>query len=221
MEYPVVTVRRRDVTGKGVARKLRALGYIPAVLYGKDGGSTPLVVNPKEVVGAFRGERGANTVMRLRFEGDETTGECLALVRNHATHPVRRTLLHCDFMRVSDDTELTLDVPIRIVGKSEGEKLGAKVGNPLTRVRVRCKVRDIPAAIEVDVTPLGVGDGIMLSELTLPPGVRAIYTKDVPVVLVRMGRAEKEPEAAAVGAPAEGEASAAPGETPAPAGKSS
>lgn len=221
MEYPVVTVRRRDARGKGAARKLRALGYIPAVLYGQGFLSTPLVVDPKEVVGAFRGERGVNTVLKLRFADGDTAEECLALVREYAVHPVRRSLQHCDFLKVSEDTELTLEVPIRITGKSEGEKLGAKVSNPLARVRVRCGVRDIPAAIEVDVTPLGLGDGVMLSELTLPPGVRTTYTKDVPVVLVRMGRAEKEPGAAAEGAPAEGETPAAEGTTPAPAGKSS
>lgn len=223
MEYPVVSVRRRDVTGKGAARKLRALGYIPAVLYGKGLDSTALVVNPREVVGAFRGERGVNTVVRLKFAGDEAAEGCLALVREYTTHPLRRTLQHCDFLKVGEDTELTLEVPIRIVGKSEGEKLGAKVGNPLARVRVKCKVRDIPAAIDVDVTSLGVGDGVMLSELALPAGVRAIYTKDVPVVLVRMGRAEKESEAAvaAEGAPAERETPAAEGTTPAPAGKTS
>lgn len=221
MEYPVVSVRRRDVTGKGAARKLRALGYIPAVLYGKGVDATALVVNPREVVGAFRGERGVNTILQLKFAGDEAAEGCLALVREYATHPLRRTLQHCDFLKVGEDTELTLEVPIRIVGKSEGEKQGAKVSNPLPRVRVKCKVRDIPAAIEVDVTPLGVGDGIMLSELALPPGVRTIYTKDVPVVLVRMGRAEKEPAAAAKGAPAEGETPAAQGTSPAPAGKTS
>lgn len=221
MEYPVVSVRRRDVTGKGAARKLRALGYIPAVLYGRGLDSTPLVVNPREVLGAFRGERGVNTVVQLKFAGDEAAEGCLALVREYATHPLRRTLQHCDFLKVGEDTEVTLEVPIRIVGKSEGEKLGAKVGNPLARVRVKCKVRDIPAAIDVDVTPLGVGDGVMLSELALPAGVRTLYTKDVPVVLVRMGRAEKEPEAAAAaeGAPAEGGAPEAEGATPAPGGK--
>ncbi len=219
MEYPVVSVRRRDVTGKGAARKLRALGYIPAVLYGRGIEATPLVANPKEVVGAFRGERGVNTVVRLKFVGEDAAQGCLALVREYATHPVRRTLRHCDFLRVDEDTELTLEVPIRLVGKSEGEKLGAKVSNPLPRVRVKCKVRDIPPAIDVDVTPLGVGAAILLSELTLPPGVRTVYTKDVPVVLVRMGRAEKEPGVAAEGAPVEG--APAGGATPAPAGKTS
>lgn len=211
MDYPVVSVRRRDATGKGVARKIRALGYVPAVLYGRDHESTPLVVNPKEVLGALQGECGINTVVRLRFVGDEVGEGCLALVRECAIHPVRRTLQHCDFLKVSEDTEVTVEVPLRLVGKSEGEKVGAKVSNPLTRVRVRCKVRDIPAAIEVDVTSLNVGDAVMLSGVPMPKGVRAIYTKDVPVVLLRTGLAEKGQEARKEGAPAEGV-------TPAPTG---
>ncbi len=215
MEYPVVSVRRRDVTGKGAARKLRALGYIPAVLYGRDIASTPLVVNPREVVGALRQERGVNTVVRLRF-ADEAEEGCLALVREYAVHPVRRALQHCDFLKVSEDTELTVAVPIRLVGKSEGEKSGAKVINPIRQVKVRCKVRDIPPAIEVDVTSLRVGGVIMLSEVKPPPGVRILYTKDVPVVLVRMGRAEKEPGAAGAE-----ETPTTEGKTRAPTGKTS
>jgi len=215
MEYPLVTVRRREVTGKGVARKLRALGYIPAVLYGPGISTTPLVADPKEILKAFRGERGVNTVVRLQFLSGEQDG-CLALVRQYSAHPVRRTLEHCDFMKVSEDTELTLEVPIRIVGKSEGEKMGARVSNPLMRVRVRTKVRDVPAAIEVDVTPLGVGEGIMLSQVPVPEGVRLVYTRDTPVVLVRMGRAEKGPAEEAAAPAAEGEKTAEGGAAPAP-----
>lgn len=221
MEYPVVRVRRRDVTGKGAARKLRALGYIPAVLYGRGVDSIPLVVNPKEVIGAFRGTRGANAVVRLEFVGDGSGEDCLAMVREYAAHPVRRNLLHCDFLRVSEDSEVTVEVPIRLVGKSEGERLGAKVSNPLSRVKVRCRVQDIPSAIEVDVTRMGVGGEILLSEVLPPPGVTLVYTKDVPVVLVRMGRAEKESAAAAEGPSGPGEGGSAAGASSTSASKSS
>lgn len=188
MEYPVVHAKPRDLTGKGVARKLRALGYIPAVFYGPDTTAQPLVVDPKEVASAIRGAKGPNPVVTLEIDHKPH----IAVVRNYEVHPVKRTLLHCDFFGVSEGTVLTVEVPLKIVGKSEGEKAGARLSVPVRRVRVKCKVSDIPPAIELDVTPLKIGQAVMLSQVPAPPGVKIVVPKDVPVVLVRMGRAAKE-----------------------------
>ncbi len=216
MEYPVVVAKVRPFSGKGYARKVRAMGYIPAVLYseGKEGQS--LVVDPKVVAGVLNGPRHANTVVKLDIEDKDTkAASCLALVREFSVHPYRRTLEHCDFLRVDETAERTFKIPIHIQGKSEGEKLGAKLNIAHREIVIRCLPSDVPECIEVDVSPLNVGQVLTFSQLPYPERTKAVYDRDAVVVSVRMPRAETKDEAAApaegeAAAPAEGAAAAAP-----------
>jgi len=210
MEFPVVRAKERPFRGKGFARKIRQLGYLPAVVYGQDTAARPLVVDPKTVIGVLRGARSVNTVVRLEIEKKDGKDECLAVIREYQVHPVKRNLEHCDFLIVDEKTEMTVKVPVRTTGRSEGEKAGAVLNIALREVAVRCKAGDVPEAIVVDVTALQVNQGISLSELPYPAGTRPVYVKDRAVVTVRMPKAEKT-EAAAEGeaAPAEGEAAPA------------
>jgi len=207
MEYPVVRAKERPFTGKGFARKIRQLGYLPAVLYGRGVSARPLVVDPKTVRDILNGPRARNTVVRLEIEGSSETP--LALIKDFEAHPVTRRLQHCDFMVVNEDTELTIQVPLRTTGRSEGEKAGGTLSVGFREVTVRCKAGDVPEAIVVDVGPLKLGEVLTLSQLPYPPRVRPVFQKDNPAILVRM------PKAAAGGAEAVTEA-AKPAEGTAP-----
>jgi large subunit ribosomal protein L25 len=193
MEHVQVKAKSRTVVGKGYARKIRALGYLPAVLYGGTEGAVPLVVDPKVISGILKSHTGRNTVVRLQVEGD-SAGECIAIVRDFTVHPVKRTLEHCDFLRVNDQTELLVKVPIKTIGKAEGEKLGARLNIAMRQVTLKCKAGAVPDAIVIDVTPFQVGQSMSLSQLPLPEGVRAVFIKDNAVVTVKIPRAEKEEE---------------------------
>ena len=218
MEYPVVRAKDRPLAGKGYARKVRGLGYLPAVLYGRGMATRPIVVDPKTVVAILNGPRRTNTVIRVEVESGDKTDSCLALIREYSVHPVRRLIEHCDFMAVDADMQMNVKVPIKVEGKSEGEKVGAKLNVALRNIALRCKVTEVPESIIIDVSPLKVGQTLMLSQITLPAGTKPLYPRDMAVVSVRMPRAEKSAaEEAAEAAAAEGAEAAVEGAEGAPA----
>jgi large subunit ribosomal protein L25 len=220
MDFPLVRAKDRPLCGKGFSRKIRGLGYLPAVVYGPDLAARPLVVDPKTVVAILNGPKRANTVVRLQIEGKGQPESFLAVIRDHSVHPYRRHLEHCDFMKVDADRELTLRIPIRTLGKSAGEKLGARLNVAAREITVRCMPSAVPESIEVDVTPLEVGSVLTVTQLPYPAGVKPVFDRDRVVVTVRMPKEEKKAEAAAEGeaaAPAAGEAAAPAAEGAAPA----
>jgi large subunit ribosomal protein L25 len=192
MELKVLKAKKRPLIGKGAARKIRALGYVPAIVYGKGLDPIPVVVDPKQVAGIIA-SFGKNALVRLELLGEEKSYLCL--IRDYSVHPFKRTLEHCDLMKVEEDSLVVVDLPIKIVGKSEGEKAGGKLSVPLKSVKAKCRAAKIPNAIEVDVSPLKIGETLMLSQLKVPEGTTLVFSKDSPVAIVRMGKAEKaQPE---------------------------
>lgn len=209
MENPLIRAKARDYVGKGFARKVRALGFLPAVLYGGEGEPRPLVVDAKAVTSVLNGRGGRNTIVSLSIEDEKAPEQTLAVVREFQVHPVKRNLEHCDFLRVGEGTELTVKVPVRLTGKSEGEKLGARLNLAMRQVTLRCRAGSVPEEIVIDVTPFKVGQVMTLSQLPLDEGARAMFVKDNAVVTLKMPRAEKGAaeegegtEAAAAAAPA-------------------
>jgi large subunit ribosomal protein L25 len=219
MEHPLIRAKAREFVGKGFARKIRALGYLPAVLYGGEGEPRSLVVDGKAVTNVLNGKSGRNTIVNLSIEDEKSAEQTLAVVREFQVHPLKRNLEHCDFMRVGEDTELTVRVPVRVTGKSEGEKLGARLNLAMRQVNLRCKAGVVPDEIVIDVTSFKVGQVMTLSQLPLAEGARAVFVKDNAVVTLKMPRADKsateEEEAeAAASETAAAEAPAAPAEEP-------
>jgi len=210
MECPVITAKARTVIGKGFARKIRALGYLPAVLYGGDRPNLPLVVDPKAVGDILRSPTGRNTLCKLVIQGDPSE-ETTVVIRDFLVHPLRRNLIHCDFLRVTEHTELEVRVPIRTVGKSVGERLGAKLSVTMHQVTIRCPVDRVPVEIVVDVSDFDVGHSVMISQLPLPEGARPVFIKDNAVITVRVPKAEvEETPAESTAAPEGAAAQAAP-----------
>lgn len=218
MENPLIRAKARELVGKGFARKVRALGYLPAVLYGGGNGPRSLVVDAKAVTNVLNGKSGRNTIVRLSVEDETAPEQTLAVVREFQVHPVKRNLEHCDFLRVGEGTELTVKVPVRLTGKSEGEKLGAHLNLAMRQVTLRCKAGEVPDEIVIDVTSFKIGEVMTLSRLPLAEGTRAVFVKDNAVVTLKMPRAEKgageEGEAGAEGAAPAAAAAAPAAEAP-------
>jgi len=194
MEYQVLNVKNRPLLGKRYARKIRVLHHIPGVMYGKGEGNVPLVINPKPLTDIINSPGGSNSILSIEFDDKDSSKNCLAMIQDFDVHPISKKLTHCDLLRINEDEELTIEIPIKIVGQSEGEKAGAQLNTPLRFITIKCKPADIPDSIDVDVTSLEVGDNVMLSELELPEGTTATYSMDSPVITVRMSRIEKELE---------------------------
>lgn len=176
-----VTLRAdaRTETGKGFARRARASGRVPAVLYGSSVEPTSLFVDHKQMKQALRTEAGANVLINLLLDGDS---KFLTIPREIQTHPIRGDILHVDFVNVARDVQINADVPVHLVGESHGVKEGGQIDQHAYEVHVLALPTDIPAGIDVDITELGIGDSIKVADLNVPEGVEILNDPEEPVV---------------------------------------
>jgi len=184
---------RTDAFGKGAARKLRAAGRLPAVIYGPGGGAVSLSVCPKALVEIFKVSENRNTVLELNLDG----GPVQALVRSVQRHPVTRELLHVDFYRVDEAREVEVMVPVNPVGRPEGATLGGRLRLIRRELRARCKPGDIPVSFDVDVSHMNINDIVLASEIPLPEGVALVLDSDINVLTLygsRRAMADEEGE---------------------------
>ena len=196
-----LTVTTRNRTGKGAARQLRAKGLVPGVLYGatKDGPVAPvsIVVDVKALKAALDPERKQNTVIDLTVDG-ESPRRVSALLREYQLDVIRREVSHVDLLAIDPDKEITTEVPLELVGKPAGAINGGQLHTVMRALDVRCKPADIPLRIQVDVSPLEIGDVIHVSDLTMPAGVVAVTGLGQAIVSCVPPEAEAAaPEAAA------------------------
>ena len=216
-------VEARDKTGKGVARKLRAAGRIPAVLYGGGHSAFPLALDPAALHTILTGsEMGMNTLIDLKVAGHAELDGKTVMVRELQRDPVKGSFIHADLYEVDLGQKIEVSVPIRVTGKSAGVELGGILDHSLREVEVKCLPRAIPDEFVIDVTPLELGDSLHVRDIALPAGVELVSDADLSVISVVAPAKEEEPaaeevseeEAAVEGvAPAEGEASSEEGET--------
>lgn len=171
---------RREATGKSAMRKLRAEGKTPAVLYGRGEQTRMLTVDSHEVGLLFGRISVENTIIDLQVDGAVLP----ALVREVQVHPARQNVVHVDFYQIHAGEKLTVEVPITFVGNSEGVRAGGVLHPNISGLEVRCVAERIPEAIEVDVTPLQVGDSVHVRDLQVPDGVEILTDGDVTVCSV-------------------------------------
>lgn len=200
MELKLVA-ERREGTGKGVARKLRAAGRVPAIVYGRGMEPIPVSVDAKELYHVLH-RGGANVLLDLVVDGEPH----LALAREVQRDHIRNRYVHVDFLAVSRTEKITVSVPIQVIGESVGLKAGGVLEHHLWEVEAECLPGDVPEAIEVDVSALGVGDSLKVGDLVAPEGVEIVSPPEELVLAVVPPQAR---EVAAVPAAAEAEAPAA------------
>jgi large subunit ribosomal protein L25 len=195
---------RRSESGKGVARRLRADGRIPAVYYGRGEASIPLAVNLKELEELFHNAEGANVIVDLRVEGDSAQDR-KALIREVQRDPVGGNILHLDLQHISLTERITVEVPVVLIGTPLGVKdSGGILEHLLREVEVECLPTDIPSKLEADVSLLQIGDTLHVSDIKAErvtiktEADRAIATVVPPTVLEEVKPAEEaaatEPE---------------------------
>jgi large subunit ribosomal protein L25 len=168
--------RPRDGRGKGAARKLRAAGEVPAVIYGRGESTRQLAVDAHELERLFARVHYENTILTLNIEGD--AGEVRALVREVQKHAFRSDVLHVDFQQIHAGDRVTVAVPLRLVGAPPGVRAGGILQHSLTDLEVECLADSIPDHIDVDVSALDIGDTVHVSDLTLPAGINVVGDGD-------------------------------------------
>ena len=208
MSETALVVEAREAIGKGAARKLRAAGKIPAILYGRGRDSLPLALDPRALDRILRSS-GANTLLDLTVQGHPEVKDTVALVKDLQRDPLRGSIVHADLYAVDLTRAVTVDVPIHLVGKARGLDFGGILEHTLREVALECLPRSIPESIEVEISHLEVGDVIHVRELTLPEGVTLVTDGDLGVVHIALPQAEPTPEEAAAAA-ATTEGAAAP-----------
>ena len=204
--------------GKGPNRRLRAVGRIPAVLYGGGKDVLPLSVDPKAVAGIIRSQGGVNTIFQLSIKG--TKGKDNVMIREYQLEPVEHSLLHTDLVRVAMDKTMTLSVSIELTGVAIGVKRDGGMVDFVTRaVEVSCLPTDIPETLVVDVSELVIGDVVRASALSLPKDVTLESEANVVLAHVLAPKAEEVEETPEDEALAEGAESPEGAEAPAEGGE--
>jgi large subunit ribosomal protein L25 len=205
-------VELREGTGKGVARKLRAAGRIPGVLYGRGEPPQSVVLDPRALERVIAtSDAGMNTLIDLNIAGSRDRAERVVLVKELQRDPVRGAPLHVDFYQVDLTATIEVKVPIVLRGRPKGVELsGGILDQALRELDVECLPRAIPESITLDVSELEIGSSIHVRDLALPEGVVLRSDPDLSVASVITPKVEEE--AVPVAAPVEGEAAAVPAE---------
>jgi len=183
-----LTATPRADRGKGVARKLRAAGQVPGVIYGHGREPQPLTVNAREFDRLAERVRITSTVIELALDGKTSR----TLIRELQRDPIRRSVLHIDFQELVAGEKIVVSVPLRFIGTPDGVKnSGGILEEVIHQLHVRVDPSNIPDHIDVDVTPLTIGHGYHVSDLTLPEGVEVTEDPEQTVAIVSAPKAEE------------------------------
>jgi large subunit ribosomal protein L25 len=188
--------------GKGVARKLRATGKVPAVMYGHGETTRSLTVDAHELQLLFKKVHWENTLITLDVDG----GSVSTLVKEVQKHAFKDEVLHVDFMQIHANEKLEVEIPVRLHGTAAGIKLGGQLSQLINDLMVSCLPANIPDHIDVDISHLDINDAVHVSDLPLPEGVESVIEGDrVVCILNPPSGSAADPAAAAEGATGEPE----------------
>lgn len=194
MERMQVQAQPRFTTTKGQLKELRRKGLVPGVLYGKKEELVSLTVDSRDINAILNSPTGLNTVIDLNLDGTKTTVMIKELTRD-ALQPDR--FIHTDFIRISLQDKLEVQVPIVLTGEAQGVKEGGILQILLREVTLRCLPTNIPEKIEADVSELQMGDTLTVADLVLPSDTEIVSEPDEVVASIVAPRVEEEPEEAA------------------------
>jgi large subunit ribosomal protein L25 len=195
-------VEKRATTGKGEARRTRAQGKVPAVVYGANKPTVPIVVDRRALSDAFRHGAGENAIFLLKLAGSDQSRH--AMIKDLQRDPASRKTLHIDFVRVLMDTKIRVKVGIEVVGAAKGVKVEGGILDFVTReVEIECLPGNIPPHLPIDVTELSIGDALRISQIPPMKGVEIVDDPEKVLVHVTHPTAEKAPEVVAAEAAVE------------------
>ncbi|MCP8893989.1 50S ribosomal protein L25/general stress protein Ctc [Shinella daejeonensis] len=193
-EIQELKAETRERVGKGSSRELRRNGLIPAVIYGDKQEPLAIAVSTKDVTQRIRAGGFRTTILAIDVNGEKIN----VLPKDYQLDPVRDFTLHVDFLRVTGNTHVTVDVPVRFL--NEDKAPGIKAGGVLNVVRhaveMNALARNIPEALEVDLTGLKVGDSVHISHVKLPRGTTPVIAdRDFTIATIAVPAAGVQEEA--------------------------
>ncbi len=196
-----LNIVEREDRGKGAARRSRAAGKVPAVVYGRGMEPVPIEVDRREFLTALHTDAGMNVLLEMKVGGKKM----LTLARELQRDPVRGTLLHADFVQVDVTQAVDVEVPVNVTGEAPGVKEGGVLEQPLFTLHVRCLPTEVPEGIDVDVSGLNIGDSLRVGDISTTDKFEITNDPDEPVVTIAAPISEAELEAMEAGAGQEAE----------------
>jgi large subunit ribosomal protein L25 len=201
MEALELKANIRTETGKGPARRLRAEGLVPAVLYGSGAESMMLYVKAEDLIKIIRAEKGEKGFIKLVIDDSGNKAERISVLKELQTNTVTKKVVHADFYEIRMDRKLTLDVPIHLVGAAIGVEKGGELQQFKRDVKISALPGSMPRHIDVDVTELMIGSTIRVGDLKLGEGVDVLDAGNISIATVGAKRGTISEE----GAPAAAE----------------
>ncbi len=194
-----VAAETRESRGKNEARRLRAKGSVPAIVYGGPSGPEAVAVSPKELVKILNSKAGHNTIFNLNVGGGENTP---VMIVDWQFDPIKDSLLHADLKRIDLGKRISVNVPVLTQGDPRGVKLQGGIHEIVTReLEIECLPDDIPEQFVVDVTELNVGQSIRASDIPLSGSIKLLTLPDAVISHVVSLKVEEEVPAPEVAAP--------------------
>ncbi|MFN0139011.1 MAG: 50S ribosomal protein L25 [Pyrinomonadaceae bacterium] len=212
-EKVIVKAEKREDRGKNVARRLRAEGKIPVVVYGGGTESLAATATLADLARILRTDAGVNTVFSLDIDGDVND----VIIQDRQIDAVKGRLLHADLRRFAKGEKIEMTVPIHLIGHPIGlDEEGAILSQAMREIKVLCEPANTPDSIDVDVTELAAGDSLHVSNLKVGEGIEIHEAPEAVVAaVVIVKEVVLEPQIEEGAAPlVEGEAPAAPGGEP-------
>jgi large subunit ribosomal protein L25 len=214
MEVGKLTVQRRQQTGKGVARKLRAQGKIPGVCYGHElGEPVAIAVDTRALKASLDPVKRQNTVIDMTLEDDGQGSRAMTvMVKDYQIDTIRRELTHVDLIAIDTTREVVSEVPVDFAGKAKGLVLGGQLHVVRRTIQVQCTPGAIPDKVVVDISDLDIGGVIHVSDVEMPAGVAAHTPGHITLITCTApdAGAEEGTEAAPVAEAAKAPAAKAP-----------
>jgi large subunit ribosomal protein L25 len=196
-----IVAEPRQSRGKNEARRLRARGMAPAVVYGAKLDAIPVSLSPKEVRKILNSTTGHNTIFNVAVNGGETTP---VMIVDWQSDPVRETLLHVDLKRIDLTKRMAVKVPVHTTGEAKGVKIQGGLFEIVTReIEIECLPNEIPDGFTVDVSELMIGQNLRASDIPVTGSLKLLSPPDQVIAHVVTMKAEEV-------APATPEAGAAP-----------
>jgi large subunit ribosomal protein L25 len=196
MEEATIKAEIRQGKGKSSVRKLRTQGRVPGVVYGKDVTALPITVSAKEWERLGRHLK-RNAILKMFLEMGGKVEERPVMVKDVQTGFANDKILHIDFLQVSMERTVEVEIPVRLTGQPKGALKNGIIELHLRTVMVECLPGQIPEALELDITELDIGDSIHVHEVSIP-GVRFLEHSDVAIVTVTPPTTEEQPAVEAV-----------------------
>jgi len=195
-----IVAEPRELRGKNEARRLRAKGAAPAVLYGAGGDAVAVAINPKEVNRILHSKTGHNTIFDIAVKGGETTP---VMIVDWQNDPIKEYLLHVDLKRIDLSARIRVKVPVHTLGDPKGVKLQGGLHELITReIEIECLPDEIPEEFTVDVSELMIGQSIRAGDIPLVGSTKLLSPGDSVISHVITIKIEAEPAAVEAAAPA-------------------